>query len=237
MLPPTDFFVTNLDGTPVLAQENTLPGLLGTIGLSYVVARLYRPHWSRLAQLVLAAIWFGAFELSYVLHTLGHIQSARQIGAPMDSVLLAWGLQSNVYHNEDVTARQHVGRAAGGPIVTSLLVATAMPFYALLRRVPLLKELSEIWLFCNAFNLGVALMPIPHFDAASILKWTTAQRSGEVALGDEAVQKAGSLAIAGLFGAASLLVLRGQWRAAIGSLIGASIAIADLFALKGRLPG
>ncbi len=80
------------------------------------------------------------------------------------------------------------------------------------------------------------IIPTPHFDGASLLKWTTTQRTGEEAFGDEAVQQAGSLTIGALLLAVPILALRGKWLAAGAALIGAAAAAGDLFWLKGRLP-
>lgn len=236
MLPPTEVHVATIADTPFLARATELPGLLGTLALAYLSARIQRPGWSRGGQLFLAAAWFSMLEMSYVLHSIGHIRSARRVGAPMDNVLMLYGLQSTLYLNGDVTPRQHIGRAAGGPIISSILTIIAIPLYALLHRVPLLGELAEIWTLCNALMVAGALLPTPHFDMASILKWSVTQRTGEEALGDEVVQQVGSLTIGVLFGAAVLLVLRGQWRLAGAALITSLLAAADLFVFKGSLP-
>ncbi len=235
MLPPTEAHVATIADTPFLAQPTEIPGLLGTLALAYLAARVQRPGWSRIGQLFLTAAWFSMLQAAYVLHSVGHIGSARRVGAPMDSVMLLYGLQSTLYLNGDVTPRQHIGRAAGGPIISSVLTITAVPLYVLLHRVPLLGELAEIWTLCNALILAGAVLPTPHFDMASILKWSVAQRTGEEALGDEAVQQVGSLAVAVLFGISLWLVLRGQWRLAGAALITSLFAAADLYVLKGKL--
>ncbi len=237
MLPPPEMNLGKLDQTQVLARPGAIPGLFATFIAACGVARLQRPNWSLPAQLMLGSAWFAAFEGAYVLHTLGHIRSARQVNAPMDRVLFLWGFQANLYKNQDVTPRQHIGRAAGGPLASTLFTVTALPMYALLSRVPVIGALAEAWLLSNSVVLIGSLIPTPHFDVASILRWSVAGRTGEEALGDEAVQQAGSLTIGILLIATFFLLLRGKWRASLLTLIGAVAAAGDLFGLKGGLPG
>lgn len=225
-----------LDGTPVSAGVTALPGLLGIAFGAYVAARIQRPRWPRLMQWMLAAVWFGLFEAADTLHTRGHIFSARQVDAPVDSVLLASGVQITLYNKRNVLPRQHIGRAFGGPLASGALTTTAFPLYWLCRRIPILSALTEAWLFSNAIILAGALAPTPHFDGASILKWAVAGQTGEEALGDEAVQEAGSLTIGVLGLAAVILALRGKWRWAGASLLAAGICALDLYVLKGHFP-
>jgi Zn-dependent protease len=225
-----------IDDTPFVIQPKTMIGLAMIGVAAYVAARLHRPRWSRPSQIVLALFWFTLYEIADSLHSIGHIRSARQVGAKMDQVLLVWGIQVTQYSQSDVTPRQHIGRAIGGPLMTGALTLSAMPLYTLFGRIPIIGALVECWLICNALILTAALTPTPNFDGASILKWATVIRTGEEALGDEAVQQAGSLVIAGFGLASLLLILRGKWRASLGALGAGIAAAADLFVLRGRLP-
>jgi Zn-dependent protease len=228
--------IAEIDGVPVLANAATIPGLLGIAVGAYLAARMQRPRWPLPMQWMLAIAWFGLFEIADTLHTLGHIRSARQADAPMDGVVLTTGLQMTVYEKTDVPPRQHVGRALGGPLASGTLTLAAFPLYSLFRHVPILSALTEAWLLSNAIILAGALSPTPHFDGASILKWVVTGRTGEEALGDEAVQEAGSLTVGVLIVAAMILVLRGKWRWAGGALFAAALGALDLYVLKGRLP-
>ncbi|MHB8751370.1 MAG: hypothetical protein ACYDBJ_19555, partial [Aggregatilineales bacterium] len=225
--------IGTLDRTPVSAGTTALPGLLGIAFGAYIAARIQRPRWPPVAQLILAVAWFGLFEIADTLHTLGHIYSARQVYAPVDRVALASGLQVTVYDKHDVAPRQHVGRALGGPLASGALTTSAFSLYSLFRRIPVLSALTEAWLFSNAIILAGALTPTPHFDGASILKWAVTGQTGEEALGDEAVQQAGSLTIGVLGMAAILLALRGKWRWSGAALLAVGIAALDLFILNG----
>lgn len=236
MLPPREVYLTTIDGVRFLALPTALPGALATLVLAYGSATAQRPAWHGAPRWALTAAWALLLQAAYLIHTVGHIESARRVGAGMNDVLLTWGLQSTLYLNEDVTARQNIGRALGGPLASSAATVSALPLYALLSRVPVLGELAEVWLWVNALNVVISLLPTPHFDGASLLKWSVAARTGEEALGAEAVQQAGSVVVAGLFGAMLFFAVRGQWRAALVALLTGSAAAGDLFVLKGRLP-
>ena len=225
-----------LDQTPVVASIGTAPGFIILAGTSYVAARLQRPRWPRLMQLLLAAGWFGLYQIADTIHTIGHIRSARQFNAPVDRIVLAWGLQATEYDQNNVTPRQHIGRAAGGVAASGALTVLSFPFYSVFSRIPVLGALIEAWFVCNALLFVGSSTPTPHFDGASILKWFVAQRTGEEALGDEAVQTAGSAVIGGLGFLAMILVFRGRWRLAFAALIAAGLLALDMYILKGSMP-
>jgi Zn-dependent protease len=237
LLPPPEVSIAVIDETPLAARPSAIPGFLVTYGLCYGAAAWQRPGWAPFPRALLAALWFIFLQAAYTLHSAGHIRSARRVNAPMNKLILAWGFQSNVYLNSEATPRQHVGRAIGGPIASTVATVSAFPFYSLLRHVPLIGLCFEAWFFSNAIMLGVSLIPTPHFDGASLLKWSVAGKTGEEALGDEAVQTAGSLTIGVLFLAALVLLFRGNWRGSVVAFGSAVAALVDLFILKGDLPG
>ncbi len=154
MLSPNSIFVATLDETPVVTHFSGAAGFVALAVCAYGAARLQHPKASLVPRVGWAAAWFTLYQAADTLHTLGHIRSARQVGAPMDQIRLMWGVQSTVYFNAHVTLRQHIGRAAGGVLASSALTISALPFYALLRRVPLLGDLIEIWWLSNALVLA-----------------------------------------------------------------------------------
>jgi len=236
MLPPPDIHLTRLDGTPVQAELTALPGLFGTWLLGLAVADAMRPRATLPVKAVRSLAFTGLMQAAYALHTDGHIRSARRVGAPMHAIILEWGLFTNQYLDERITPRQHNGRAVGGPLASSLGLAGGVGVYTLLRRVPVIGDLAELWVYANAIILAASLLPTPHFDGGSLVKWSVANETGEEALGAEAVQTAGSLTIGGLLASALALLLWGRVRPALLLFGGAGAAILDLFFLKGKLP-
>lgn len=236
MLPPPDMHVLTLDNTPVQARPSAIVGLFGTFALAYGAAASMRPRWPAVGKALLALFITEAIQLAYLAHNAGHIASARRVNAPMDRIVIAWGLHNNIYTNAQVTPRQHVGRALGGPTASALTTGSAAVIYGIVQRIPVIGALAEGWLYANAIMLAGALFPSHHFDAGTIVKWTVAGRTGEEALGDEAVQTAGSITIGVLLLATAWFVLRGRWRAAIVAGLAALAGGLDLFVLKGSIP-
>jgi hypothetical protein len=110
------------------------------------------------------ALWYEA-ELN---HTLGHVVSARLAGAPIDR--LRWGLMlATLYDNNDVTPRQHIGRAMGGPLASAL----AMLCWWLLWRLSSDRPVGRLALIALAFNTLLTLvswLPLPWVDGGVILR-------------------------------------------------------------------
>ncbi len=225
-----------LDKTPVKMKPNSIVGLASVFWVLLRLAQGNRPRWPQPFRFLLASVWFAMFLTTYFLHTLGHIRSARRAGAPMDAVVLDWGVQMNVYYNNHVTPGQHIGRASGGPLVTGALAATGYLFWRLVRGLPVIRDLAEAWYAFNAMGLVLSLTPSPHFDAASLLRWGVTRQTGEEALGDEAVQQAGYGAAAGLLLASVVLLLRGKGALALFCAGLSIFTILDLSVLRGKLP-
>jgi len=201
-----------LDGTPVYLSAQTVPGLAGAVVASYLAAWISRPRWTGSARLALTAIWWLAIQGADTLHTLGHIRSARQMGAPMDAIQLAWGVQRNVYHKQTVTPRQHIGRASGGPLTSAVITSGALLSDSLVRRIPILSAISEAWLFTNAITLIGSLTPLPPLDGWSIVKWGVVQHTGDEAQGKVIADQAGRLTIGVAILGGVLWLIRGGLR-------------------------
>jgi hypothetical protein len=225
-----------LDGVPLYLKPSAIPGIIGAFVLSYAVAAWMRPKWPLFGKVLLAATLTQLLQAGLLIHSAGHIRSARQVGAPMQAVALDWGFQSNQYADEAVTPRQHIGRAMGGPVATALATGSAGLLYTVLRWIPIIGAVAEGWLYVNAIILAGSVTPTPHFDAGTIIKWGVAGATGEEALGDEAVQTAGSLTVGSLLLAAAGLIVTGKWRVGLAALVGAVATGLDLFWLRGRLP-
>lgn len=235
MLSP-DKNILMLDGVPLRAKPSAIPGIVGSFILCYGIAAWMRPKWPLFAKVLLAVTLTQLLQAGLLIHSTGHIRSARRVGAPMQAVVLDWGFQSNHYADGEVTPRQHIGRALGGPVASALSTGAAGLLYTVLGWIPVIGALVEGWLYINALILGFSVIPTPHFDAGTMLKWSVAGATGEEALGDEAVQSAGSLTVGGLLLASACLLLRGKGRAGLAALVGAIATGLDLYWLKGSLP-
>lgn len=167
--------------------------------------RSERPMGQRLAV--------GALTSAVVLgsewgHNLAHAASARRAAAPMDA-LYVMGAMPRVHYtvNDDrVSPRQHVGRAAGGPLFNGLLLLLSL---LLRRRTPpdsLARETLNAAVAGNAFIVMAGLMPLPGLDGGPILKWSLVARGLTPADADRAVSDV-DLALGAALTTAGIVVL------------------------------
>ena len=150
-------FGVKIDVRPTAALSGLLMGSLAYALLPGGPRRL-------LATAASVALWYEA-ELT---HVLGHVVSARLAGAPMDRV--RWSLMPfTLYDDNDVTPRQHIGRAMGGPISS----AVAMLCWWAVWRLSNGKPIGRLALIALAFNTFLTLgswLPLPWVDGGVILR-------------------------------------------------------------------
>lgn len=113
-----------------------------------------------------AGLVYGALlYLAHVLHSLGHIFSAKWAGAPMQANLLTATFHVNLYHGDQSTISKavHIKRALGGPALNLLsgLIAVALG-------VMVQNPFLGFFAFASiAFSVFV-LLPIPSLDGGVI---------------------------------------------------------------------
>lgn len=125
-------------------------------------------------------------------HNLAHAAAARIVGKPMDVIRVAWGMPLCVYYDinaADVTPRQHITRALGGPVFNGLVWALAGLLRARFRQGTPGREVLDVAVGTNAFLATNSLLPIPGIDGGPILKWTLVQTGRSIPQADEAVRK------------------------------------------------
>lgn len=235
MLPPTELFLGTTHGTKWLAQPNALVGYTLTFAAMVAYARHLKPRWSVTAQVLLALVWFVTFELAYVWHTLGHVLSAKRVNAPMHAVQLRWSAQINVYLSNNVTPQQHLGRASGGPLASSVGAMAGYGLWRVTRHLPVIGVITQAWYVFNLLTVMVAALPSPHFDAYALIRWWTTLHTGDEGLGEEAAQMAGWVVVAGAVMGALILMVRGKWALALGLLALGTYMVIDITLLRGRL--
>jgi len=125
-------------------------------------------------------------------HNLAHAVSARNTGKPMDAIRIVWGMPLCVYYDinsTDVTPRQHITRALGGPVFNALVWALAGLLRTRFRRGTAGREVMDVAVGTNAFLATNSLLPIPFIDGGPILKWTLVENGLSIPEADEAVRK------------------------------------------------
>jgi Zn-dependent protease len=220
-----------IQDTPFLARPGDVVAQMGIFWLLLQVAKYSKRRWPAPLRWMQAAIWFNMFQGADTLHTIGHILSSRSVGAPMDAITTRLGIQTTVYHNNDVTPEQHIGRAIGGPLASGAATLAGYLFWRGLRHIPVLGWLAKTWYTTNAITLAAAMLPSPSCDGGALLRWIVKLQSGEESLGDEAVQQAGFATAVGVMLAAGVMLVRGKWIWALGCVGFALFIIADLMGL------
>ena len=143
-------------------------------------------------------------------HNLAHLAASHLVGKPMDQFRIQLGMPRCVYHwlnDPDVTPREHVARALGGPIFNLLVLPFACLTRWLTRPNTIAGVTARTARDTNLFLSLVSLLPVPGIDGAPILKWSLVERGKSIPEADEVVRKAnGPLALfLGLFSSAAFL--------------------------------
>lgn len=236
VLSPREAHIFTVQGTPILMHPSEVIGQIGMLWLALNLARIVYPGLPRLVRWLVAAVWIVIYRAVYFLHSIGHMVSARQVGAPMDALELRWGTQMDVYLKDNATPDQHIGRALGGPVVSGVLTLTGYYLWRVVRRIPVLGWLARTWLVVNAIGLAVSLAPSPTFDGGALLKYGVARLTGDESLGKEAVQQAGFATVAGFVIAGLVLFIRRRPAYGLGCWTFAGIMATDLLVLQGKRP-
>jgi hypothetical protein len=149
---------TSLLGVPVTIR----PTALGAGALSSLVVALLAREHRVLLSAAAGMLWYSAD----VAHVVGHIVSSQLVDAPLDGV--DFGLYPmSVYIDHDVTPQQHIGRAAGGLLV-SLSATLVLAALARSVRAAPAKQLFTIAAAQHGVISFFSLLPIPMVDGGVI---------------------------------------------------------------------
>jgi Zn-dependent protease len=113
--------------------------------------------------------------VSELTHQLGHATAARRGGHPMIGVRF-WGpFGMSIYPSDEpeLPARDHLRRALGGPIGSSVVtIAIGVLALVLWALAPSIAWIGLLWLVDNllVFTLG-AFLPLGFTDGSTILHW------------------------------------------------------------------
>lgn len=158
-------------GTPWLVTPYAWLNVVAFIVAGIIVA-LGLESGRPAARILLAGVGYGLLVyLTYVLHGIGHIVSAKIVGAPMDAHLITPLRQINLYEGDQSRYPKgvHIGRALGGPLANLLtgLAAWGIVWGQTGSLIPW-KMLGESWMaFFSVASLLVgvaAFAPTPTID-------------------------------------------------------------------------
>ena len=160
----------------------------------------------------LQSLGIGALTMPVLLgsewcHNLAHAAAANMVGKPADAIRITWGMPLLVYYDvndREVTPRQHIIRALGGPVFNILVLPIAIYLRSRSGPKSISRDLANVALGANIFLPAVGLLPIPGIDGGPILKWSLVQKGQTLQEADHSVRKVDGvlgilLAIAGVF--------------------------------------
>jgi Zn-dependent protease len=218
-VPPPPRYLFTLAGTPVQADISAPLSLAGTFGLCWLLVADRYPARGRLSRAAITGLWTGLFMLVFVLHSLGHIISARAAGAPMDALLVNAVHWITLYYNDHVPPEAHLGRAAGGPAANLGTILLSRIIRPLVPAGVLGRDLLDVFALFNAAIAAAALLPTPTFDGGALLKWSVYTQTGDLQQASSVVRRAGwSVSLVLTVCSAGLLVLR-RWL--VGTILAA----------------
>jgi Zn-dependent protease len=181
-------------GTPVVIKGKTwLPGIqMITWPIMAWVAKKRIPERSWMQSLGVGAVTMPIVLGSEWCHNLAHAAAARMVGKPMDAMRITWGMPMVVYYDindENVTPRQHIIRALGGPVFNMLITPLAYYFQRRTDPKSVMRDMANAAVGTNAFLPAVGLLPIPGIDGGPILKWSLVEGGRKPSEADLIVRK------------------------------------------------
>jgi Zn-dependent protease len=186
--------IGQLFGTPVVVKGiSGLPMLeLAAWGLLSWVADKKKPDWPPSRKIAAGALTATILFASEWGHNLAHTAVAHHIGKPVDAIRIFWGTPLLIYYDindQNVSPRQHILRASGGPIFNALMVPICWLARNFTREGSLSNYAANFALGTNLFIATMALFPIPGIDGGPILKWSLVERGKNQQQADETLKK------------------------------------------------
>ena len=226
--------VGEIFGTPLKVIGNTwLPVTeLGAWGIMAWLAGKRKPQRSFWSNLGVGGLTTAVLLGSEWCHNLAHAAAAKLTGKPMDAMRIIWGMPLCVYydlHDPEVTPRQHMLRALGGPIFNAAAMLLARLLRPFTPQDSVAREVADVAVGMNTFLWLQAIMPIPGLDGGPILKWAQVEEGKTPQEADEFVRKANGVA-APLLAAGSAMAFKKR-KHLVGALLGMFAALSTLIFL------
>lgn len=161
-------------GLRVTADRSVFVGLAIVLAANSVLAALFLRAYL-LDALAAVLLTTALYWVNDTLHQYGHALAARAVGKPMSGLHYFLMLSRGIYPDNEgeVTPKQHIIRAVGGPVM-SFLVAIVWGVLAWL------TQASPLIAYVFAYGAGSSLIvftlmafaPLRFVDGGSILYWS-----------------------------------------------------------------
>jgi Zn-dependent protease len=226
--------ITHFLGVPLVVRQNlsALPlAQFGTMAFFYRQLDRKFPELSKRERILWSLSCTLALLGSEWCHNLAHTLISKAIKKPVDAILINFGMPLLIYFKPDdpqVTPRQHIIRAIGGPAF-NLAVMPAL--YVMLKHTKANTPdqfLAQLAFDTNVFIFTASLTPFPSLDGGPIMKWSLVQHGKSISEAEQIVGKANGVSAVLLSILGLLSYLRGRKLLAIllGVLGIGSLAIA-----------
>jgi Zn-dependent protease len=195
------------------------------------VAKRRVPGRSWLESMVVGALTMPVVLGSEWGHNLAHAVAAHLVGKPMDAIRITWGMPLCVYYDigdRNVSPRQHIARALGGPVFNLLVLLGAVCFRRRTDQGSIARDIADAAVRVNAFLPVVGLLPIPGIDGGPVLKWSLVEGGRTPQEADRVVRKVDGVlgVLLGTAGVDALKNRRWLWSGLLLSLAAAALGVA-----------
>jgi Zn-dependent protease len=154
-------------------------------------------------------------------HNLAHAAAAKLVARPMDALRITWGMPLVVYYDindQEVTPRQHIARAMGGPLFNLLLLPFAWLFRRRTKPGTAARDVADVAITTNMLLPALGLTPIPGLDGGPILKWSLVEHGQSIQEADLTVRKVNGV-IGPLLALGGILAIKKQHKPLGGLLL------------------
>lgn len=136
--------------------------VLKAAGAGLIVALVFNRESGVVSVITLGLVYGVLILLTYLLHTVGHIISAREVNAPMAENVFTGRRQVNLYNDRTRPAPNvNMGRAIGGPLMNLTLAVVLFAVWAILPGWGIL-----VFAGANLVYGAAALLPFDGWDGA-----------------------------------------------------------------------
>jgi Zn-dependent protease len=190
--------------------------------------------WSTGKQVCAGAVNTVILLGSEWCHNLAHTFVASLIGKPVDAIRIFWGTPLLIYYDindRQVTPRQHILRALGGPVFNAMAMPIAWLARRLTRQGTFTHYVADFAFGTNAVLSTVSLLPIPGIDGGPLLKWSLVETGRSPEQADETIKMVNRYLGTGLVAASGLAVKKRKKWLAVAAAAFASTALAVGFGL------
>jgi hypothetical protein len=144
----------------------------------------------------------------------------------MDRVLVALGIPRTLYDDNAVPPGTHRLRALGGPAANLLGLLLSLLWRRATRPDSAARDLADVSCLGHGVLFFGSLVPLPLFDAGTILKWTLVEQGRSEADADALVHQVSEFIGLGAVATGLVVALQGRRLVGLALIAGGAVATA-----------